>query len=280
MLIQNRYFHRAPRFSRDSHRSSTSLTEYRGGSRKGLDLTLGGPPQTTPFPSMENPEETKSRLLRGGILLRSVRQVSTGKVTSGPSLLVDLILSASRASSIEDLVDTKWAKNTSAFLSEPGNQQPICLFLNPVATAHKTSKIYYSPRIGLDLSHPGTTSAKVLPIHPRIQFLPKKYRFFTRPELLVANGRAQTFLAVLDSLEGSSATNASASKKASLSINISRITGTKEATAAKYLADYNAGREMGVDLIDSFIGSKGKGASSSPATYLKMMGALSTLDIS
>jgi len=51
----------------------------------------------------------------------------------------------------------------------------------------------------------------------------------------------------------------------------------KEPTCAKYLAEYVAGREGGVDLLKSFVGAKGKGASSSPSSYLKMMGALSNL---
>ena len=37
----NRYFHRAPRKSAGSHHSSTRLTGYRGGTRKGLNLTIG-----------------------------------------------------------------------------------------------------------------------------------------------------------------------------------------------------------------------------------------------
>jgi hypothetical protein len=38
---------------------------------------------------------------------------------------------------------------------------------------------------------------RILPLHPRIQFLSKSYRFFTHPQGLVANGRPQTFLGVL-----------------------------------------------------------------------------------
>ncbi len=238
-----------------------------------MDLTFGGPSQLTPS-SESDPE---SRLLRGGVLLRSVRQVATGKVTSGPSLLVDLVLSASGVSSIEELVDEKWAKNTSAFLPAEDDKQAVCLFLKPVvAPQRKPPSIYFSPRIGLELSHPGTTSATTLPLHPRILFLPKRYRFFTNPSLLITNGRAQTFLAILHQLTTSSGASGSQTD-ASLSRSISLITKTKEATAAKYLSDYNSGREGGIPLIDSLIGTKGKGASSSPATYLKMMGALSTL---
>lgn len=242
-----------------------------------MDLTLGGPSQLT-SPLASTSVTGEGRLLRGGVLLRSVRQVSTGKVTSGPSLLVDLILGASGVSSIEELVDEKWAKDTSAFLPEGDDKQAVCLFLKPVGAApRKPPPIYFSPRIGLELSHPGTTSATTLPLHPRIRFLPKRYRFFTNPALLIANGRAQTFLGILHQLTTSSSGASGSKTNTSLSRSISLITGAKEATAAKYLADYNAGREGGISLIDSFIGAKGKGASSSPATYLKMMGALSTI---
>jgi hypothetical protein len=248
---------------------------YRNGSRKGMDLTFGGPPQLTSEPPTAG---NGDRLLRGGILLRSARQVKSGKVTSGPSLLVDLILSASGSEGIEDLVQKKWLNNTAAFKfpSEAGAQQSTSLSLKPVPTpvSGTLPTIYFSPRIGLDLSHPGTTSATTLPLHPRIRFLPRKYRFFTHPEWLVANGRPQTFLGVLQSLIASSPAGL---KTPSLGNDIARITKTKDATAAKYLADYVAGRDAGVDLLDAFIGAKGKGASSSPATYLKMMGALSNI---
>jgi hypothetical protein len=68
-------------------------------------------------------------------------------------------------------------------------------------------------------------------------------------------------------------------KKPFLSKAIASLIGIKDATAAKYLGDYVAGHEAGLRLIDSFIGEKGKGASSSPATYLKMMGALSNMEL-
>jgi len=56
---------------------------------------------------------------------------------------------------------------------------------------------------------------------------------------------------------------------------IIRLSGLKEPTARKYLADYNAGLQKGT--LHSFIGSAGKGASASPATYLKMMGTLARI---
>lgn len=266
------YFHRAPMFSKDSHRSLTSTSQYRGGSRKGMDLTFGGP-RILPSASTSSQE----RLLRGGILLRSVRKVNDGQVTSGPSLLVDKILSTSAASGIQELVDDKWGKNTSAFFSE-GESPATCLFLKPVNPKKKPPTIYFSPRIGLDLSHPGTTGHGTVPLHPRIQFLPRRYRFFVHPEWLTANGRSQTFLGVLSPFVSSSSSYSAGLKKSSLAKSIAGLTGIKEVTAAKYLGDYVAGREAGLQLIDSFIGEKGKGASSSPATYLKMMGALSNME--
>ncbi|CAA7259414.1 unnamed protein product [Cyclocybe aegerita] len=284
------YFHRAPRRSEDSHRSLTSTTAYRSGSRKGMDLTLGGQPlhsslkyfgtegSTTEAGKDEPPKPTR-QLQRGGVLIRSLRRLGAGgKVISGPSLLVDEILSVSGAPSIEDLVENKWERNTSAFLSAEGNP-PTCLFLKAMdPTTRKTPpKIYFSPRIGLDLSHPGTTGPSTLPLHPRIRFLTKKYRFFVHPDQLVANGRAQTFLGILESCIEQDSDYDAALKKQSLNGQIVRLSGIKSATAAKYLADYVSGRKAGVKAVEEFIGPKGKGASSSPATYLKMMGALSKL---
>ena len=54
-----------------------------------------------------------------------------------------------------------------------------------------------------------------------------------------------------------------------------RVTGLKESTVVRYLADYKAGIENG--NLNDFVGPPGKGASGSPSTYLRMMGTLSML---
>jgi len=288
------YFHRVPRKTADSHRSSTSLTGYRGGTRKGLDLTIGRlspvlSKHFVPAPPISNPPELlhefgDQQLLCGGILLRSLRELGpNGKVISGPSLLVDRIINVSGASSISDLVENKWAGDTCAFISGK-DEQSTRLFLRPVSEPSATSSssraastIFFSPRIGLDLSHPGTTNPEILPLHPRIQFLPKPYRFFTHPEELVANGRPQTFLGVLSLCISTNSDFTEALKKPLLCQEIAALMSLKEQTCAKYLAEYVAGRDGGVDLLKSFVGPKGKGASSSPSSYLRMMGALSNL---
>ena len=192
---------------------------------------------------------------------------------------MDHIISISGASNIADLVENKWEGDTCAFISgSKDSKRSTKLFLRP-ASSTSSRTIYFSPRIGLDLSHPGTTNPTILPLHPRIQFLPKYYRFFTLPEKLVSNGRPQTFLGVLLSL--SISTNNSditeTLKKPLLSREIAASMALKEPTSAKYLAEYVAGLEGGIDILNSFVGSKGKGASSSPSSYLRMMGALSTL---
>ena len=285
-----RHFHRSPRKTADSHRSSTSLTGYRGGSRKGLDLTIGRIPRVLSrhfVQPISNPPEHDFRdqpLHCGGILLRSLRELGpNGKVISGPSLLVDHIINLSGASNISDLVENKWAGDTCAFTSGK-DERTTRLYLRPVSEPSSTSSssraastIYFSPRIGLDLSHPGTTNPNILPLHPRIQFLPKPYRFFTHPEVLVANGRPQTFLGILSHCISTNSDLTEALQKPLLSQEIAVLMAIKEPTCAKYLAEYVAGRQGGIGLLKSFVGPKGKGASSSPSSYLRMMGALSSI---
>jgi hypothetical protein len=47
----------------------------------------------------------------------------------------------------------------------------------------------------------------------------------------------------------------------------------KQPTSAKYLAEYIAGREGGVDVVNLFVRVQGKGASSS-SSYLRMISNL------
>lgn len=289
------YFHRPPRRSADSNRSATSLTDYyRGGSRKGMDVTIGGPspsitttsPYFTPSattPSAPGPSDLSSSqelppLPRGGILLRSIRKLGPKpQVISGPSLLVDQILLLSGAASISELVETKWAGERTAFLHSaiPGADAPSFKLYLKHSPHSPSLKIYNSPRIGLDLSHPGTTGPEVKPLHSRIRFLPKRYRYFTNPSELVANGRTQTFLGVLYSCISSDLDQSLKDKKAVA--EVVRLSGMKEGTVTRYIADYAAGRAGGARTLAGFVGPKGKGAASSPSTYLKMMGAISAL---
>jgi len=157
---------------------------------------------------------------------------------------------------------------------------PIAYLLNSISstllqTSTVSVKIYNSPRIGLDLSHPGTTGQEVKPLHSRIRFLPKRYRHFTNPSELVANGRTQTFLGVLYSCLSSDVDQSLKDQKV-LAEDV-RLSGMEEATVTGYIADYAAGRAGGARTLAGFVGPKGKGTVSSPSTYLKMMSAISAV---
>jgi len=102
-------------------------------------------------------------------------------------------------------------------------------------------------------------------------YISKPYRYFIHPHLLTSNACGHTFLGIyracLDSGQFESDDD--------ILQETIRLSGLKEPTAVKYLADYNAGLQKGT--LRSFIGSAGKGASASPATYLRLMGTLARI---
>ena len=204
-------------------------------------------------------------------MLRTLRRVSDSTVISGPSLLVDELLRSSAADDIPELVNEKWLGDISAFRAPPSAENPD---LNPVslfigvkeATATRAPlKIYKSPRIGLDLSHPST---RLDPSDRRVRYVSKPYRYFVLPHLLTANGRGQTFLGVHDHCVNV----LQISKKSLLVGKISSLTGVRSQTVDKYLNLYREALESGE--LEQFIGARGKGASASPGTFLQLMGAL------
>ncbi|KAF9489404.1 hypothetical protein BDN71DRAFT_322362 [Pleurotus eryngii] len=247
----NWYFHRAPRRSANPDHIATSLTGYRGGTRKGLDLTIGKPPisaATSPYFSCAATATTSDDVdIRGGILLRTIqRRDKSSQVISGPSLLVDELLRASSVQKIPELVDQKWGGDRSAFRSSTKSSTVLRL---TYSASNRDLTVYRSPRIGLDLSHPA-------------------YRYFVQPALLTANGRCQTLLGVYEQ----SADDGLSEEK--MRRRISELTGIKLQTVEKYLRDYQTGVSDGDLTI--FIGPSGKGVCSSPSRYLQMMGALRT----
>jgi hypothetical protein len=293
----HRYFHRAPTRAStrvpSERREPTAAGGYRGGTRKGLDLTFGGPSlhpsvasryfaSSTTGDVSSPPTSAQSMDIRGGILLRTIRRTSDHKVISGPSLLVDELLRASKASSITDLVTNKWNGETAALhsaASASASDHPVHATLQLVLDSSDPSsdrqglQIFSSPRIGLDLSHPSipipaTDAGTELTLkHPRPNFIARRYRFFVKPELLIANGRGHTFLGVYHTL-----TSPITSNKGNLESILVKITGLKLATVEKYLREYHKYAKS--RSIKPFVGSRGKGAGSSPLTAIQMFGAL------
>ena len=262
-----RYFHRAPGTRSTSESPTTAAGGYRGGTRKGLDLTIAGP-ITSPY--FSTPTSPPPPLLRGGILLRTIQRKSDSTVISGPSLLVDEILKSHNVRNISELVHSVWAGDTLALPSTTTTttSSSCTLSLRPksATTAAGTATVYTSPRIGLDLSHPSVKNTKT---DPRIIFLAKRYRHFVHPHLLTSNGKAHTFLGVFQTCKESS----SSSDRHALEETI-KLTGLKPQTALKYFTEYSDALQNSKSGLDPFIGPSGKGASASPSTYLKMMGAL------
>jgi len=122
-------------------------TRVVGGSRKGVDLTIGKEPPPIlskhfiPVPPISKPPESKDLDLCGGILLRSLRQLGPngGKVISGPSPLVDRIISVSGASSIADLVENKWGGDTYAFIDGKDERRTRLFLRSPRFTSPQGS---------------------------------------------------------------------------------------------------------------------------------------------
>ncbi|EJD01739.1 uncharacterized protein FOMMEDRAFT_90161, partial [Fomitiporia mediterranea MF3/22] len=264
-----RYFHRAPRKSIDPTKSATSLTGYRGGTRKGVDLTFGGPVSSQSSKYFGHERQSSGSDTRGGVLFRSMRRISDGAVISGPSLLVDELLRVCGCKNIADLVEDALENDKFALSSNaPASSKRASISIYPRSSLQGRKPIVYSsPRIGLDLSHPGTTPK---PNDPRVVFVQKPYRFFMNPILLTANGRSQTFLGIYNLLS-----EAEILGEKGVLDEVARLTGIKRDSVKKYTADLQLGKESG--KVANFIGSAGKGASSSPSSYLKMMGTLATL---
>ncbi|KAL1682749.1 hypothetical protein EV122DRAFT_287017 [Schizophyllum commune] len=230
------YFHRAP---------GKGTTKYRGGTRKGLDLTFG---DATAY---------------GGVLLRSVQRAGSAEVISGPSLLVDKIVSLSGATDLVDLVENKWAGDTSAFT-------PNGLFLrrrdDTACTGHR--ELCRTPRVGLDLS---TAS--------RAEYVAKAYRYIASFDSPLKS-KAQTFAGAVHHCchaptrpEGDFPLFAKVTKalhEASLTQRLVKLTALSSAVVARYLKDYRAGFDK--SSVKTFVGKKN--VASSPSSYLSMMGAL------
>lgn len=231
---------------------------------------MGGPVASPHFPQPATSSALPS--VRGGILLRTLQRVADGKVISGPSLVVDEILRLSRAKNIAELVREKLLLDTSAFpsLSSSSSSRSASLAFKAIAVpASSKPEIYNSPRIGLDLSHPGTTP---LATHPRVVYLSRPYRYFTHPTLLTANGRVQTFVGLHRALVKSGKFAADDNAECA---ELVRLSGMKRPVVEKYLAEFRHGAEAG--KLKSFVGAAGKGACASPVTYLRMAGTLSKI---
>ncbi|KAH8814574.1 hypothetical protein DL96DRAFT_1534931 [Flagelloscypha sp. PMI_526] len=247
----NWYFHRAPR--RTTSLETKAPSGWRGGTRKGLDLTFGDAQST-------------SGQIRGGILLRSIRNTSTSEVISGPSLLVDKVLALSGAEGIRDLVEDKWSNNVSALTQTSSTR----FFLRRISPPRaKPDPVFSSPRIGLELSNP---SVKPTATDLRVLHVCRPYRFIKLPALLVKKGAQHTFAGMLWKVQAESSTEKKL-RDSELISSISRLSGLAAKKVETFLKVYSTGSKGEVPLA-TFAGEKGKGAGSHATKMLQMFGAV------
>ncbi|TRM69832.1 hypothetical protein BD626DRAFT_475446 [Schizophyllum amplum] len=233
------YFHRAP---------GRGTTAYRGGTRKGLDLTFG---DATAY---------------GGILLRSIQRLDTAEIVCGPSLLVDKIVFLSNASTLTDLVGTKWGGDTSAF-----TQCGAFLRARDDTEDSFSRRLCRTPRVGLELS---TAS--------RGAFVIKPYRYIASFDSPLKS-KAQTFVGAvqycLEKDRDETTTmlmpddvkaHSSRLHDQRLSAQLVGLTALNATLIERYLRDYRGGFDNAA--VSTFAGRKGVAAS--PSACLSMMGAL------
>lgn len=268
------YFHRAPKPG-----GGVSMTGWRDGTRKGLDLTFGGPVDASAAAVSSSADPVKET--RGGILLRTLMRRSDSQVICGPSLLADEVISKSGAASIRDLVQEVWAGDTYAF-GNTGNDsvnsinRQVTLSVRKNDTSAPRAKVptlYSSPRIGLDLSNPTVTPTSD---HPRVVYVSKSYRYFTQPALFGDKGRVHSFVGVYSHLLAGHARPPTGPEwdTASLSSCIASILSMRPELALKYVGHFHANEPGDLEALKQYVGKAGKGASGSPAAFLGMMGVL------
>jgi len=192
------------------HTMGNKAGAYKGGTYKGLDLSFGKPHQA-----------------HGGVLLRSIQSVETGKVIEGPCLLVNHILESNKSASIADFVRDH-VPNLQAFspaISEDflsvhwsdRASTPGALCFVPVDKKLKSTEFVKCPRVGLTLKKSGDG---------RETFIMKPYRYISAMGLKHIKKNKQTILSALHH-QGHSAQK------------IADLTGTKLATVKSTTEDFD-----------------------------------------
>lgn len=261
--------------------ATTSTPGYKGGTRKGLDLTFGSPIVSPHFQAGE-----ASAATHGGILIRALRRIEDDTVFAGPSTLVDEILCAARAPSVPELIKEYLAGNTNALRVPPSGVQQRCTIvleprpkpkLNPNSDAPRRSPkpvVHFTMRVGLDLAHPSTRADAT---DPRVIFVQKPYRCLAHPDLTATRGRGavQTVLGLYNAIS-----DAEILSDAGVLDECARLSGVARITVERYVGDYLNGLEVGAAdtiALDAYVGARGKGVSAQPAAWCKMIGVLAAI---
>jgi hypothetical protein len=181
-----------------------------------------------------------------------------------------------------------WEGNTSALSGKNGRKGAVWLEPRPSLTSstlpsltrrEKTSlieAIFTGPRIGLDLSHPGT---QALASDPRVRFVAAPLRFFRRPELLTRVGRAHTVIATL----GSRPLPIPVNEREELIERTTAKTALGRSAVQKYIEAFEQGlaegKKGGEGALKKWIGEKGKGVGARMDAYAQMCGCLAGVGV-
>lgn len=192
----NWYFHRM---------NNSPNASYKGGSFKGLDITIGN----------------KNKNFAGGILIRSLEEIQTKKIICGPSLCVDYILNTNSCDSVDSFVKTKLNDNLDATC----NMQSYLFLKDTTGVPRKEArkKIIFTARIGLYFTK------KDVSLEKQQQFIFKLYRAVS-DHFQISKGKVLAIVALLE--KGTSVSE------------IMQLTGCTHKMVSKYTCWFYDGQNM------------------------------------
>jgi len=231
------------------HRTGHKMSGYKGGSYKGMDISIGGH-------SEHADSKVKEKTIHGGILVRAIQPLFKAdgeekkkkskkeSFIEGPSTVVDYILSQCGSSGIEAFVNEhfKGQENTPSAVGS----KMFYIASKDKASVPKLS-VYSSPRVGLTLK-------RNLDFGER--FLMSSYRFHSLAGSM-SKGKQHMILSL--------------HLKKKSSADVGTITGANKATVDKYIEQFKKGEKSGKKLNTFGAGKK----TFSPEDFAGLYGAWS-----
>jgi hypothetical protein len=216
------------------HRTSHSMTAYKAGTYKGMDISIGGLAE-------HKDSKVKEKTIHGGILIRAIQPLSgdigdtkkkgkKGSFVEGPSMVVDHILKLCGSTSIEDFTK-KYFKGQEHTPSVIGTD---IFYITGKDKVDKLPKynVYSSPRVGLTLK-------RNLEMGERL--LLSSYRFHSLVNS-ASKGKHHLILSLHQQKKSAA--------------DISNIMATSKTTIEKYIDQFKAGGKSGKKLNSFGAGKK------------------------
>ncbi|KAJ3123507.1 hypothetical protein HK098_001854 [Nowakowskiella sp. JEL0407] len=235
------------------HRQGNAMDSYRGGTRKGLDITFGSPVTiTNMIPNDTEPplQVITTKQFHGGFLIRSI-QPSSGRMIEGPCLVVDEILSKFGKDSIKELVSGPLNGSIDATkgplkleLINNVSVDNVKDTLDPVGFLSDTRSVYTGPRVGLAIAK------TYQDVEQRLSFIALHYRYFVFPKLQ-KKGYTQllTGLLVNSYLDGAEESPEwDVDKCLKKTGEIIGLTGAKKNKISSFITEFASGVSFGTEM--------------------------------